>query len=377
MTKPKILVTTAAGKTGKATALALLDQGFRVRAFVRTRDHRSKVLEDAGAEVFVGDMADLSDLRRALTDVQRAYLCTPPAHHGLHKAMAFAVAASEARVEALVWMGQWLSATEHPAIATRETYLADHILQWIPGAQVATVNPGWFADNYFFVMEPIAQLWMMPLPLGNGGNAPPSNEDMGRVIAEILANPEPHHGKTYRPTGPKVLSPEQIASSIGKAVGRRVKYMDIPEKLFLKALKSQGVSPFLQTHLRYYAEDYRRNAFAMGAPTNVVEEITGRPAEDFDTIARRYAEQLPEANRTLGNKLKAMAAFAKILLTKAPKPDALEQGWEIPILKTRLFADDNSGWRQNHDVPNAYGVNGTSAASGLHARTREARELVS
>jgi hypothetical protein len=281
--------------------------------------------------------------------------------------MAFAVAASEAKLEALVWMSQWLSSSEHPSIATREIYFADHILNWIPGAKVATVNPGWFADNYFFVMESMAQLGMMPMPLGKGLNAPPSNEDMGQVIAEILANPEPHHGRTYRPTGPKILSPEQIASSIGKAVGRPVKYIDIPEKLVLKAIKSQGFGPFFQMDLlRYYTEDYRRNAFAIGAPTNIVEEITGRPAEDFDTISRRYAEQHPDAKRSATNKLKAISAFLKILLTKTPKPDRLEQKWEMPILKTRLFADDNARWRQSHDVPNAYGVDNYSGERGLH-----------
>ena len=36
-----ILVTAAAGSTGKTTTLALLEKGFKVRAFVRRRDDRS------------------------------------------------------------------------------------------------------------------------------------------------------------------------------------------------------------------------------------------------------------------------------------------------------------------------------------------------
>ena len=377
-TKPRILVTTAAGNTGKATTIALLEKGYPVRAFVRRRDHRSKVLEDAGAEIFVGDMANLLDVRQALTDVQRAYVCMPLSPHGLHDVMTFAVAASEARLEALVWMSQWLSAAEHPSLATRETYLIDHILKWIPGAKVATVNPGWFADNYFLVMEPMAQLGIMPLPLGNGGNAPPSSEDMGRVIAEILADPGSHHGKTYRPTGPKVLSPEDIASSIGNALGRRVKYVDVPEKMLLKSMKSQGYGQFFQMDLlRYYTEDYRQNAFAVGAPTNVVEEITKRPAEDFDTIARRYvvemskasarryAVELPEARQSFGNKVKAMQNFAKILLTKAPNIEALERALEVPKLSTSRYGSENQDWLNSHDVDNAYGVPKWDLASAL------------
>ena len=52
MSKPKILVTSAAGNTGMPLTLQLLDYRFPVRAFVRSYDHRAKRLEDAGAEVF-------------------------------------------------------------------------------------------------------------------------------------------------------------------------------------------------------------------------------------------------------------------------------------------------------------------------------------
>ena len=73
MTKPKILVTSATGKTGSAAVRQLLEKEYPVRAFVHRKDHRSLALEKAGAEVFVGDMLDVRDLRQALTDVQRAY----------------------------------------------------------------------------------------------------------------------------------------------------------------------------------------------------------------------------------------------------------------------------------------------------------------
>ena len=49
MTKPKILVTTAGGKTGMPTALQLLEKDYPVRAFVRREDARSDMLRTAGA----------------------------------------------------------------------------------------------------------------------------------------------------------------------------------------------------------------------------------------------------------------------------------------------------------------------------------------
>ena len=76
MNKPRILVTSAAGRNGSAAVLELLRNGFPVRAFVRRNDARSETLRKAGAEIFVGNLFDLSDLRSALVDVQRALQTT-------------------------------------------------------------------------------------------------------------------------------------------------------------------------------------------------------------------------------------------------------------------------------------------------------------
>jgi hypothetical protein len=43
----------------------------------------------------------------------------------------------------------------------------------------------------------------------------------------------------------------------------------------------------LPTQLDLSADEYRRGAFAVHAPTNAVRELTGREPEDFETIARR------------------------------------------------------------------------------------------
>ena len=83
-----------------------------------------------------------------------------------------------------------------------------------------------------------------------------------------LTAPEDHAGQVYRPTGPRLLAPEQIAETIAGALGRGVRYVDIPDTMFLKALESEKRSRFMQTQLRYYVEEYRRHTFAVGAPTD-------------------------------------------------------------------------------------------------------------
>jgi len=104
MSKPKILVTSAAGRTSTVAVLELLKLGFPVRAMVRQQDARAEVLKKAGAEIFVGDQLNFEDLRAAMRGVQRAYHCPPFAPNVLENMMFFAIAAEEARLEVVALM---------------------------------------------------------------------------------------------------------------------------------------------------------------------------------------------------------------------------------------------------------------------------------
>jgi NAD(P)H dehydrogenase (quinone) len=285
MPKPRILVTGATGKTGAPTALLLLERGYPVRALVRQVDARAERLRQAGAEIIAGSLEDYRDLARAMQNVDRAYFCPPLEPGTLRRAALFAAAAREAKVEAVVQLSQWLADAIHPAAHAREKWLTNQILSWLPDIATITVQPGWFADNYFAVIGQAAQFGLFALPLGEGLNAPPSNEDIARVIVACLADPAPHIGKAYRPTGPRLLAPADIADVMGKALGRKVRYQNAPLGMFLKAAASLGVSQFVISQLYWFLQDYQRNAFGVGAPTGTVEELTGSAPEDFETIA--------------------------------------------------------------------------------------------
>jgi uncharacterized protein YbjT (DUF2867 family) len=372
---PKILVTSAAGKTGLPTALQLLEQGYPVRAFVRRDDLRAKLLKDAGAEIFIGDQYAVADMRRAMAGVKRAYHCAPTAANGLHFGAVFAVAAQEARLEHVVILAQWLSHADHPSVATREVWLNEELVGLLPDTTVTVNNVGWFADNYFMVLEPAAQLGLLPMPLGDGDekkDAPPSNEDIAAVNVGALIDPASHAGKVYRPTGPELLSPNEIAAALAQALGRRVRYQDIPEAIFLKALKALEVrnfSEFAQTQLRIYADEYGRGAFAVGAPSSAVFDVTGRAPESFNSIARRYVAKRPEAVRSFGNKLRALRNFANILLTAKPDIAAIEQRRDHVLLRSPAFARDSARWRASHE-PDKSLIGHNSAVAGTDTTAR-------
>jgi uncharacterized protein YbjT (DUF2867 family) len=344
MQRPKILVTAAAGKTGGATARQLLALGFPVRAMVRRRDVRAAALADAGAELTVGSLEDLADLEAAMRGVRRAYFCPPLEPGHLRRATLFATAAEAARLEAVVQLSQWVNDPLHPAAHAREKWLGNAMMA-ASGLDVITVQPGWFADNYFAALGPAAQFGLMALPLGQGLNAPPSNEDIARVIVGCLANPEPHVGKAYRPTGPELLAPDEIAAFLGKALGRKVAYQDAPLPLFLKVAKSLKLSDFVIAQLQAFLRDYQAGAFALGAPTDAVESVGGARPERFEAIAARYVAASPLARRSFGGWLREAGGIMAALATPAPRIDRIEARYGLPTPTHARLAMDSPMWR--------------------------------
>ncbi len=66
-----ILLTGVTGKTGGATAQALLGRGLKFRAIVRNEE-KAAALKAAGVDLVVGDMTDAAVLGRALAGVEKA-----------------------------------------------------------------------------------------------------------------------------------------------------------------------------------------------------------------------------------------------------------------------------------------------------------------
>jgi NAD(P)H dehydrogenase (quinone) len=348
MQKPTILVTGATGKTGTPTALLLMQKGYAVRALVHREDSRSAALQAAGADIVVGSLEDPVDMRGAMEGVQRAYFCPPLEPGSLRRAAIFAEAAEEARLEAIVALSQWLVDRTHLSIHAREKYLAERMFRWAARVGVITINPGWFADNYMAALEPISQFGLMALPLGSGLNAPPSNGDIAKVIAGALIDPAPYIGKTFRPTGPKLISPEEIAFTFGKVLGRKVRYQDAPISLFLKFGKSIGLSDFVLTQLYFFLLDYQRGSFGLGAPTDTVQVVGGAEPQDFETIVRHYVAQSPFARRTMALQAKATFNLARALITPAPNLETLAQRLNIPSIPHATLAADSVSWRGSH-----------------------------
>ncbi len=349
MTQPVILVTGATGKTGSAVVQQLLEGGQRTRAVVRRHDARSERLRQAGAEIVVADLFDPEQLLTAMQGAQRAYYCPPFHPFMIQSAAAFAVAARQARLDSVVALTQWLASPSHPSISTRQHFLADQLFAMLPGIACTTVAPGFFASfPYLELIDYAALLGLFPVPLdGRSRNAPPSDEDIARIAVAALTDPASHAGRTYRPTGPEMLSVQDMTGIMGRVVGRKVRHIRVPMWMFLKAARFGGIDPFLLSQFPAYMADHNAGAFAHGGVTDHVLEVTGRQPEDFETITRRYAAQ-PRARRTIANSLRAFGAFMTVPMRPGLNPARYERQQHFPMSYAPRLAMQDEQWRARH-----------------------------
>jgi NAD(P)H dehydrogenase (quinone) len=277
-----ILVTGAAGQVGgvgRTVTRLLSDRGIPVRAMVRREDERAAALRAAGAEVVVGDLLDPADVYRAVQGTRRVYFGMSVSAGYLEATVTMAAVARELGVEALVNMSQMTVSemdVRHttPSRQQRQHWLGEQALRW-SGLPVVTVRPTVFLDTFVTLAGPsVRDRGRIELPFGPGRTNPVAAADVARVVAAVLADPQPHLGRVYELTGPKSQDLHGVAREFSAALGREVTYTDVAPEAFEAGLKRAGLPEHVAQHVVAMAELHRAGRYDRQA--DGVERVTGR-----------------------------------------------------------------------------------------------------
>ena len=350
MSEPIFAITGATGKTGGAVIRNLIGRGAKVRAIVRAMDSRASKLQDLGAEVVVADLFEPLQMREALVGVHSMYFVPPWNPYAIQAGVVALTEAHRAGIRNIVLLSQWLGHPEHPSLLTRQSWLLEQLVRLIPDTNYVFVNPGFFADNFlgYGMLETAAQVGVLPNPLGERLCAPPSNDDIAAVVAECLVNTSAHHGKMYHPSGPELLSGEQMAEIVSKVLGRKVKSLPASEPMFAKTIKVTGakfgVDAAQYSNLRWYIQDSKQGAWEVDAPNDDVLQVSGKEPESFEQIVRSYVDKM-DLTPSRSKRRAQLLNVLKVALTRKPK---IAEGVAIrlePVPTDSKFALDSETWQ--------------------------------
>ena len=269
MTTP-ILVTGAAGRVGgigRTVAELLLKQGRAVRAMVRSEDERAQALRDLGAEVVIGDLLDLDSMHRAIAGCETMYFGMSVSDTYLAATVNTAAVAKHHGVKAFVNMSQMtlaqMSITETTVSPQHKLHwLAEQALNW-SGLPVVHIRPTVLLEGFFliFTAESVRESNEIRLPFGEGKTSPVAVPDVARVVAALLADPQPHLGNIYHLTGPESENMHFYAQEYSEALGRTITFQDISVEQWREGLLKLGLPAHLVSHLVTMADLHRAGRY--------------------------------------------------------------------------------------------------------------------
>lgn len=297
-----ILVTGAAGDigaSGRNLTAMLLDKGYKVRALVRREDERAESLRQMGAEVVQGDLTDLASMHRAIAGCTRIYFGMSVSAAYLEATVNVAAVARHHGVKAFVNMSQ-MTVTQMSITETTNSpqhklhWLAEQALAWL-GLPVVTVRPTVFLESFFLRLAAagVRDNDELSLPLGRGKTSPISAVDVACAVAEILDDPAPHIGHIYNLTGFESADLNHYAQIFSKALGRTIRYRDVPLSEWIDNLREFGVSTHLAKHLAVMAELHAQGRY--DRMTDDLFNLTGKTPTSMYDFVKLYAKEFSNA----------------------------------------------------------------------------------
>jgi uncharacterized protein YbjT (DUF2867 family) len=282
-----VLVTAAAGDTGRPTAKLLLEKGVGVKALVRKDDGRAARLREAGAEVVFGDMLSLRDIRLAMASVDRAYFCYPLAEGLVEAAVMFAQAAKEQNVELIVNMSHKQSRPFARSKATQNHWLSEQIFDW-SGVPSTHLRITFFAEWLLYI-APLIRYGRYAMPYDKDSRfAPIAASDIARIVVGVLEKPEAHAGKAYALHGPVEYSHEELAAEVSRVLGKNLPYEQVTVSTFLELLGLQDDTAKLK-HFEAVTMDQQEGLLA--GTDSIGTSIIGRPLTTMEQFLTENRSQ--------------------------------------------------------------------------------------
>jgi NAD(P)H dehydrogenase (quinone) len=243
---PMYAVIGVTGQVGGAVARNLLAAHQPVRAIVRDASKGNPWIA-RGCEVAVADVNDPAALAKAFAGADAVFILIPPVFDpapGFPEARSIAAslraALEAARPARVVYLSTIGAQATHTSLLTQHT-LTEKILRELP-LPITFFRPGWFMENCIWDVTPAREQGTLPSFLQPLDKPVPmiATADIGRVAAELLQENWTGH-RVVELEGPQRISPQQVAATFAKLLGRPVTAQPVPHDAWESLFRAQGM----------------------------------------------------------------------------------------------------------------------------------------
>jgi uncharacterized protein YbjT (DUF2867 family) len=279
-----VLVTGATGNLGPLAVAQLLKKDVVVRAFVLKDDPNVDRLPE-GVEIHYGDLADPDSFDDAVDGISGAFLMWPFFTLSVDTAPAIVekIEAQARRVTFVSSVGVHigLEPVDNNCHAYIEQLLEKTSLDW-----TFLRTTGFHCNALGFAPQIRGGGDVVRFPHGAATRTSVHEGDVAAVGVAAITE-DGHAGKKYLVSGPEELSQRGQVQIIADLLGREVRWEDIEQEAAQQAMVGSGWPPsYAQGALDYFAMLTKEPEVG----SNVVQEVTGRPARTFRSWATEHLD---------------------------------------------------------------------------------------
>jgi len=267
-----ILVIGGGSRTGQELVRLLRGADVPLRMLTRST-------EPAGPDTVPGDLAKPDTLDAAMSDVDKVFLLSSPAHDERAWHRNATDAAARAGVGHLVRSSILGADPASPARFIRHHGESDdHLRQ--SGVPYTILRPNFYMHNvtagWAPTLDPQGNYYA---PAGDARISMLDARDIAAVAFATLTGSE-HVGKVYDLTGPQALSHAEACDTLGAHLGRPVRYVPVDDDTARSAMLGAGLNQWLTDALIELYGDYRRSGtdgYAAAVHTAAFDAIGVKP----------------------------------------------------------------------------------------------------
>ncbi|MGA9532062.1 MAG: NmrA family NAD(P)-binding protein [Anaerolineales bacterium] len=279
-----ILVTGAAGKTGRAVLRALGRYGFEVRALVKTPDHADHLPALDRLQIVVGDMLDAGAVRRATAGASAIYHIPPNMHPAeLEMADVLLTAARESGIRRLIY-----HSVLHPQLPSmphhwRKLEVETRVLE--SGLPFTILQPAAYMQNLLNGWRKIQEegIYQVPYPISTRLQLV-DLIDVAEVAARVVSQPG-YTDAIFELCGPSAPTQRQVADQLSMALGRPVTVEQIDHESWRRQAERTGMSAERIEDFLAMFRHYEHHHF-LGNPRTLTA-LLGRRPTDLDSFLER------------------------------------------------------------------------------------------
>ena len=279
-----ILITGAAGKTGRAVIKALASLNVSVKAFVRNEKQAATVKPLSVDYVWVGDLLDPESVKDSLRDVRAIYHICPNVSPDEFKIGKIIIsAAKSAGVEHFVFHSVLHPQTEGMPHHWQKLRVEEFLFE--SGLPFTILQPTAYMQNILAHWDKIIEQGLYPVPYSKDVNSCLVDlEEVAEVAAKVLTEPG-HIGAVYELVGEHALSQSKIAHILSKELNQPVEVEEIQVDTWESGARKTGLGEYQINTLKKMFAYY--DNFGFYGNSNVLTWLLGRSATSLAEFVHR------------------------------------------------------------------------------------------